>query len=342
MPPIVNWPTAYELTEAVKQTRVDITKYIGMKLLAPYKTTTAQKIVYYVQHAAGGMTHPHTLNGDPKAIKKDQRDRKEFSGLYFKEEDIWNEEDILTLASFRDDRQRMTLDEMLGDSIGRLKNRAVKRMEWAIWQSVLTNKVTVTVDKITQTATYEIPTGNLTKTPPSGVTWDTAATAKPIGDLETARIEWFTGTGYDLGTVIMNSKTLQYLANAEDTYTKFAGAGIGEKYTVGLAVKILEVQFPGLQFVIYDGIYDDEAGNCYKLVPDGKVILWPNAPLGEIMDFVSTPSIHNGGARNPQPGIFAMPVDKTNDSCPSFKIVGGVYGAPRIYRPAPIFVMTVV
>lgn len=343
---MINWPSAYAIAKTLETIKVDITKYIGLKI-APLVTTTEQKVKYLEYTRPGGMTKAHALDTPIRATGKGSIVEKEFEPLHFAEKTIWTESDIMKLAKLNMEHQRMTLAEMTALSLGDLKPRVIKRIEWAIWQAILNGSVTVNEDNIKQTAAYGVPAANIALVPTDtgsgfcGYKWSDATNAKCISDIENMKINFFRGTGFEFGEAWMNSKTLQYICNAADTYTKYSGSIAREKWTVETALALLKIYFPDITFVIYDGVWDNEAGTITNFIPDGKVVFWPKSSPGEIIDFVSTPSIYGGTAESPQPGIFTKPFDKTKESPPSFEIAMGIYGAPRIIRPTSYFVMDV-
>lgn len=338
---MIDWPTPYAVRKTVEKFKVDISDYIGMTLLFPFETTTEQEVRYFVRSSSGGMISPHNLDSDVKIIGKDGAEKKKYKPFFFREAKRWNESEMLMLSELNHNHQRMRIDKMVGDEVARMKPRVIKRIEWSVWKTILTGQLTVRDEdrKIDVTAKYEVPPANLTKTPL--VTWDNAETAKGIGDLLTAKRTFFKGTGKKLGRVIMNPYTLQLLCDMKDTYTKYKGSTVKETWVPGTALLLLNTLIPGVEFLIYEGEYDDEEGNVHEHLPDGKIVFWPRAEKGEIGNWTSTPSVLNGGMSNPQPGIYGFTDDQSSASNPYFDIGVGVHGGPMYQRPDCVFVMDV-
>ena len=336
---MIEWPTAFAVRKTVEKFKVDISDYIGMTLLFPFETTDEQEVRYFIEMVKGGMISAHSLDSDVKIIGKDGAEEIKWKPFYFREAKRWNESDILKLAELDHKHRRMRINRMVGKEIAKQKPRVIKRIEWSVWKAILTGKVTVKENNVNITADYGVPTANITKTP--SITWDNADTAKGIADLIKAKRTYFKGTGKKLGKVIMNPDTLQLLCDMKDTWTKYKGSTVKEAWTSDTAIRLLKMLITNVDFLIYEGEYDDEAGNVHEHLPFGKIVFWPKAEKGEIGNWTSTPSVLNGGINNPQPGIYGFTEDKTKKSNPHFDLGIGVHGAPMYLRPDCVFVMDV-
>ena len=346
---VTGWPTLVEVRKALEIVKVDISQYKGLSKYFPIRTTQAQKVKWREIYGVGGMTTAHNLDADVKLIDKKYIKEKEASPFYFKEAQRWTESDILELAKLEDEYRKMTINEMIGQSMGDMKPRAITRLEWMGWQALLYGQVSLDENGVKKTAKYGVPGANLAVSPVAS--WDDPSTSQPITDVENVATQRFENTGYELGEIIMTRRTMQKFCNSEQVIERFEGMSLREKFMASTAPELLPILFPGTVFDLNDTGFETVSINpstkartrsFSKFIPDDYVLFMPKAKPGEIIETMLTPSIHNGsGAGIPQPGIFAFPVDKTGEANPYYDIVVGVYGLATITRPDCHFVMYV-
>jgi len=96
--------------------------------------------------------------------------------------------------------------------------------------------------------------------------------------------------------------------------------------------------------VQYDEGYVSDANVFTKFIPDNKVILVGSGAVTERLgEFASTPSLHNGGIDNATGGKFAGIDDSRAmaQANPYVEVFAGIYGAPVIFHPSWIVILTV-
>ena len=103
--------------------------------------------------------------------------------------------------------------------------------------------------------------------------WNAPATATPIADIAEFQETVTTGTGRTIGTIIMNTATWAAFCNAEDTKKQVQGI---LAYQNGIYLNKADVRRYladnfGIEVLVYDKVYRNEAGNTVPFIPDGVV-----------------------------------------------------------------------
>lgn len=336
--PIVNLPTSQVLDIAIRKIPYDTKNYIGARF-APVVSRMAHKIVYDEIHGPVGMTTAHNLDSEASRVAMPGVIRKEFEPGYFKEKVTLKESDLLLLRQMGGtEYQRASAQELTMEALNTINTRIENRVEWLRWQAMIYGAITINENNVRYNATYGVPVENLNRT--VSVSWATKTSSKPVEDLLNIQ-QAFVGSGFSLKQTVMNSKTAGLFCLATDTKT-FYGAGIQEKVLPGNIAKHGPTFLPGTEWVVYDGGLNDDSNVFQKFVPDNKIVFLGDAPVGEIIDVVTVPSLHSPGG-SPMPGKFAFIIDKTGEKedNPCVEVVGGIYCLVRIRRPEAIMVMDV-
>jgi len=335
--PNISWPTSKVLDIAIRKIACNTDEFLGARF-APLAPRMAQVVEYDEIHGPMGMVQAHNLDSDPPTTKMPNVIKKSFTPGYFKEKIVVNESDLLKLRSLgATEYQTATRQEIIQEGLFTLNTRIENRLEWLRWQAILNGQVDIDENNIKFSATYGVPAANLNGT--VAASWATKSSSKPVEDFLTLQ-QNFIGSGYRMKNIILNSYTASLFCLATDTKT-FAGAGIQEKVLPGNISKYGPVFLPGTEWVIYDGGYKTDAGVFTKFIPDNKIVLLGDAPIGEIIDIVTVPSL-NGSGGTPSPGKFAFINEEiVNKANPRVELIGGIYCLPRIRRPEALQIVDV-
>lgn len=111
--------------------------------------------------------------------------------------------------------------------------------------------------------------------------WTAAATADPFVNFETATNALLGLTGSAPVYAVMNSTTFNLLGKMDAVKNRFLSTvGITTGYVTSGDVKRVIADTTGIQILVYDKQYRDEAKVAHKFVPDGYVALIPAGALG--------------------------------------------------------------
>ena len=212
---------------------MDLSEYIGLKSFAPYRGTKEDKIRYKERHHSGGMIKPHNLNGSVKLHEpwKNCGERIRILFSIRKHTGLPREKTVSPVDDARSGTCRMRIDEAIQEALWDMKPRAVKRIEWMIWQAITTGQINeIDEDGDPQNATYTVPPGNLNLNPREHGQTSPGDTVGDILDIQNVK---FIGTGFKLGAVIANSNTWKAFCNAKDTLTKYKAMMLGQMLTPG-------------------------------------------------------------------------------------------------------------
>lgn len=111
-------------------------------------------------------------------------------------------------------------------------------------------------------------------------TWDNSATAKPLNDIQTA-VEALADKGYTARYVMMNSKTLAYLVEADQMKNALISVtGRVIDFLDTATAKDVFQRKTGLTPIIYNKKFKDVSGNEQKFYPDNYVTIISEEQLG--------------------------------------------------------------
>ena len=111
--------------------------------------------------------------------------------------------------------------------------------------------------------------------------WTADSTADPFANFETVTNALLASTGSAPVYAVMNSTTFNLLGKMTSVRNRFLStAGITTGYITGGDVKKVIADTTGIQILVYDKQYRDEAKVAHKFVPDGYVALIPTGALG--------------------------------------------------------------
>jgi hypothetical protein len=343
---VLGLPTQVVLTQTIRNWATNPDNFIGARYL-PLRDFPSQRIQYDEIASAQGMTHAHALDADPRIVKNLAVRRHEFSPYYFKETGVLRESDLLLT------RANMTFDQLAGQRLvmnlmAQLNVRLETRIEWLRWQA-FNGSVVIADNNVSLSETFGVAVMRVGQAGDfaGGIVtaWSNAA-ASILGDLNSiASALGGLGAVLDGADLIMNRKTSNYLFKNTELQ-KFVVNQVGaNRLPAAMAVTQIFPMLIGANLVIYDQGYLDDSGVFTRFIPDDTVFLVARSIIGDELGYIaSTPSLHNGGLANPQPGKFAVPEDETADADknPHYSLTTGMYGGPVLLHANWIVKMTVV
>lgn len=113
--------------------------------------------------------------------------------------------------------------------------------------------------------------------------WNDAANADPLTDMMTIMAKARANTGVALTTAIMNTKTFNHLLKSEAVRAYVLAQNPAANVLLTPAVVKNAISgILGLDVVVYDKAYRDDAGEVKSFYPDGMVTFVPDGELGSL------------------------------------------------------------
>lgn len=233
---------------------------------------------------------------------------------FFKEAMLIREKDrqqlLQVLQTGNQEYINMVTERIFNDEKS-LVDGAVSQEERLRMQLLTQGKIAVTANGVNLEYDYGTPEENkLTAATP----W-TDATAK-VGQEILGWIMEARASGINVTRALTNSSTVIKLMD-NDQIAKEIGGGNGNIVSPSLISQWFASKL-GIELIVYDAVYQDEAGQVNKYVPDGVFTLLPDGQLGETV-FGTTPEEADlmGGATDAQVSIvntgMAITTTKTTD-----------------------------
>lgn len=176
-------------------------------------------------------------------------------------------------------------NHLFEDTIDLLRDAALGR-EVMRWQILTTGSLALVENGQKYEYDYDVPTSH--KKVPS-VKWDVKATADPVADIISWKNIIANETGNPPTEMYLNTVTLDTMAKT-DAIQKGIFARYSNIFTEPTPNEVkayISQRLDGLQIIVYDKGWDKN-GTFTKFIPDGTVILTPNAKLGNTV-FGTTP-----------------------------------------------------
>ena len=339
---MLNWPGIEVINRVVEEFPENPEGFVGQEIL-PLNVIgyadNGKTIQWDIRGPALGMVPAHSLNSDPKLMDFPVLKTKAMPTAYWSGRHRIGESDILNIRRLGTFGERLAND-LVVDAIKTARTQVRTRVEYLRWQA-LQGAVAVNENGVKFSTNYEIPNANKVDVSDGAGEYWTHENADPIRDLQEAT-ELFRGTGAGDPICYFNRKTAGYLSQNK----KVRDLVTGSPLVTGTGVKqIGDLLLPLVgdlgRMVQYDRGYRASNGAWTPFIPDNKVILVGQGPMGERLgEFASTPNLHNGGL-DPRPGEFYKPIDKTGEANPYYDVLGGIYGMPVIFHPNWVVVLTI-
>lgn len=339
----IQWPEAQAIDEVIREKQTDVTKFKGASF-APVKNYNFQQISYDVMNGPVGMTEPHALDTDPVVVAGQGMQNKVFDPMYFKEEMIIKESDILKLRRLGGTPQQlMSAAEMIAERTAEMDTRIetrIEHMRWTVAQTGVYNIID-TDRSIQYKASYGIPAGNLNV--PVTVDWRDKTNSKPVEDIFKIVKEYFIQKGIEFEQCFFNQTTAEALCFSDDTKNYYSNKLNLSQDPLPQNIEGLWPSFlPGKATINNSGYYDATTKAFTPFLQDYKIVMLGRGDyVGQVMDVVSTAHIdpYTGGL---QPGKFMFVEDTSRHvRNPKYSMIGGFYGLARVRRPSYIVVVDV-
>lgn len=237
------------------------------------------------------------------------------------------EEELLQLQTYRvgSPGYKQAITRLFARKVLNLDERLEKALAYARVQG-LKGKLALDENGVKRTIVYGM-TYDVDTPLAAGTDWSDLANAYPLTDLETI-FRTFIGTGAKASIVLMNSKTMGYIArNTKEVAEMFKQSQFAGQISVSRMPEILKIQWPSVTFLIWDGVIDGTG-----LIADDTFIVI--AEGGEkIGEFVSTVTTRAGSLENPSAGKFSRIITHEDVDPPHVEIIHGMAGLPVIYHP---------
>jgi hypothetical protein len=330
----IGWPQPIVLDTLIRRWEPDPADFIGIQIL-PDKDQWSNQIRWDALSGTTGLTNAHNLNADPQIVNFKKLDTFSVETAFWKEMYRVTEKDLLEI------RQAGTIDQLAGERLilehCRVADTRVESLkEWARWQCLLGS---LSIQQPGQTVERTIPYG--VQTVNASLDWSSPSTATPLTDIQT----WcllFLGKASGNAKMYINLQTANYLCQNQQIQNlvrqSMLAVDVGLDNIGNLIMKLtgcLE------EVVIYKGGYHDINLTYYTFIPDSTAILIARPPKAQVLgNFKQTPSLHNGGYKQPKPGKFIFVHDESNKPNPHVDIVSGVYGLPVLYFPEAVVAAT--
>lgn len=349
------------LNQVIREIQTDPNTYIGARYL-PSMELQSTTVFIDVWQARGGLIQEHILGTDPKHADRRQFHTQEFSPGAYKEIIRFNEGDILRLRELgMNDQSKRGIRQHLNENALALNNRIEARMELLRWQAIFTG----TYVYAGKTISFGVPSGNnVAPAVPWGfndgsgnfTTANPAAT--PIQDMR----YWILGgyqqfRKYIISKIIMNPNTERMILDNPNVQSliqsRFASDSYEKAHSAGALLSFLVPGMPPVE--VYKGWYQTETynnttgaisvSNAVYFIPDGSIYFECKLPdENKIGDVVMTLNLSNGSIDAPTPGKFILVSEHLADrpGNPYIDLIGGFYGAPRLYRGFDTLTATVI
>ncbi len=336
-----------ELNELIREVVNDPATYMGAKWM-PSRTIMTNRIRGEVLEASGGVTQEHVVGTDPKTVRKSGSRVQEYMPGFYKEEIIYDENDILFLRQMgQNDPSRRGIRQYIDNSIDRLNRRIEARIELERWDALLNGQFSY----LGKTVSFGVPAGN--RVTPVGAVWSTDGinannAANPLTDMR----YWMMGgyapyRKYTINEIVMNPNTARWFldnSNVRSYVTNAIANPVVKQYDVN---DVLGFYIPGCPKVtVYKGWYQQESvvnnvltvGNAVFFIPDGY-IYFDVTPFGDTVgSFDQTLQLAGGTIESPAAGKFLSveeciaPGTRGGPRNPFISVLGGVYGGPNLRR----------
>ena len=246
-----------------------------------------------IKWAKGGTGAPKMLKPSGFGARSIPRGRKEFDKVlttlgFFKESKYVDEDLRQQLNLVLGSGNQLMIDTIMNkifDDITDLTHGAAVTREVARMQLLMTGKAELIGNGMKYELDYEFNPNHMGN---ASVSWSDANSSNPILDIQRAIEKIQLDTGETPTRAVTNLVTLnQIVSNTKinKTISIFGGGDIilGRQKVLDFLRSEL-----GIDVVLYDKLYENEAGTATKFVPDNKFALLPGTPLGKTV-FATTP-----------------------------------------------------
>ena len=206
-------------------------------------------------------------------------------GYLIKEKD---RQELLRAQSSSDPYAMAVIDRVFNDTQNLIEGANVvpERMIWQLLAPTNGNPgITISANGVDYTYNYD-PNNTFKSSNYMALAsnkWNNAASCDPIGDLMTAKGNIESKTGTVVTTAIMSRKTMNYLLKADSVKATVLTLNPNARVILtDQVVKDVIASVLGLNIIVYNKMYKNEAGTSAQFYPDDMVTLVPDGYLGSV------------------------------------------------------------
>lgn len=281
-----------------------------------------------------GLQQARGVNGEPARVKATGRK------TYVMEPGYYGEFEPIDELELTDTRriggtENVDISSLVMERQDKLQSRFVDRVRFVAWQALQGTLSVLGPDGgVIHSDTFPVQTAS------AAVAWATSATAAPMKDLRTIKLQG-RGKGVSFGRgakLYMNTGSVNALlnnANAADVYGKRTPntstiSGLAELNRI-----LIDADLP--EIVEYDRGYINDAGTFVTFIPDNRAILVGRRDDGSrIGAYKMTRNANAGGA----PGQYTKVVE-SGDVPISIKVHNGHNGGPAMEFASAVILITI-
>jgi hypothetical protein len=333
------FPSSYELDKVDRVMLPALTMDDPIFNHFPIRSRDSHVLQWEQQDNFTGLQAVRGLNGQPARVRRKGGKRYTMEPGVYGEFTQVDEQEITTRRNWGDQTARpINVTDLVRECQDQLRGRHINRVRKTLWDLAVYAVFTV----LDEQGTVVHQDAYAQRLFTSSVTWDTPATATPLGDFRAIQL---LGRGYSTSfgmgaTAYMNQQTANWLLANTNT------ADLYGRRTQGLAtinnLALVNELFAGdglPKLSIHDDHYIDDAGSVQLFIPDGYVVVFGRRANGaELGQF----SITRNANATPIGAPTTYTVVTESERPPKTITVDyGFNGGPELKYPGSILVMKV-
>lgn len=288
------------------------------------------------EEGVAGMTNVSAMDADAVRIAQEALNTYREDPFVFKERAWLNEGALLRV------RMAGTLDKMAGQTaVVKMQRRLNMRLDVRLAQqrwATLTGSNAIAESGVHRTVNWGIQTPGAPST-----TWDQIATATPVDNLQ-GWLGLFDGVSEGGVRVFYGRNVANALA--QNAQIRDLAKHSGFSKSIGITntqVSALVSQFVGDidSMQMYQAGYRNASKVFTPYIHPKKIVMVATPPMGQPLgNYITTPTIKNGGIGSPQGGRYSVPLDKIQEEG-RYGMEVGYHGIPILFFPLCILVVQV-
>jgi hypothetical protein len=332
------YPTSQEIMGVEAERLANLQKNRPIFDIMPITTADTPVVRWEQEDNVLGLQGLRGLGGQPSRV------RAVGSKTYIVEPGIYGEYrqideiELMTRRQFASTGAPVNISDLVMKASEQLQSRMLDRVESVGWNALLgTFSVLGPGGSVLHSDTFAVQTHT------AAVPWATFATATPLKDFRDVKLKG-RGKGVNFGrgaVAYANMATVNNILSNLNNSDLFGKRNSDHSTLTGLDdVNRILLAADAPILAEYDGGYFNDAGTWTTFIPDNRVIVVGRRDSGSsIMDYVMVRNVNNPDMA---PGQYTRVIDKGEDMIPRIiEVHNGHNGAPRIYQPGSVCVMTV-
>ncbi len=306
----------------------------------PIETRDDYYINWVIREDVYGLQGGSILEGESEYVKRLQYKEYQVTPGVFRDKTEIKETELTKLRDISDVSLPAKIEDITTDIQTQFQTRQDDRVLYDLWNLLVYGTVDIT-DKNGSVVSNLKYTRNY-----SGVStpWSTAATSKPLFDLESivnTAIETGTSSLFDKNAkMFANTKTINYLkrnANANDMFGRLQGGGNTVNNLGELNEFLADDNLP--TFVQYDRGYKTSAtASLTKFIPDNYVVIIGYRPD---QSKVGGYQMVKNAVSGTKAGSYYLMKDKTDEVPPHIALYQGHNGGAVVNYPSAVRILYV-